>query len=158
MERLKDKAPALHCDGKRLMDRLPTPDPIMTSKSSWRHGWKDAWREAWSETWSNPDIDVDGRGAASARSLPDPDSAFDLNDLSQRSVIALVGLALQRPRDRRFAPARHQRRLPQYHQLPVLPEDWRRIFFLVTAWWRSRSSTTRRCGRPIHYGRASSLR
>jgi hypothetical protein len=38
---------------------------------------------------------VDGRGAASARSLPDPDSAFDLNDLSQRSVIALVGLAFE---------------------------------------------------------------
>jgi len=38
---------------------------------------------------------VDGRGAASVRSLPDPDSALDLNDLSQRSVIALVGLAFE---------------------------------------------------------------
>src|SRR5262252_9016719 len=91
------------------MDRLPTLDPIMTSKfswswptfnvspqqSGWRQGWKDAWREAWNETWSNPDIDVDGRGAASVRSLPEPDSALDLNDLSQRSVIALVGLAFE---------------------------------------------------------------
>jgi hypothetical protein len=38
---------------------------------------------------------VDGCGAASVKSLPDPDSAFDLNDLSQRSVIALVGLAFE---------------------------------------------------------------
>jgi hypothetical protein len=38
---------------------------------------------------------VDGRGAASVRSLPDPDCALDLNDLSQRSVIALVGLAFE---------------------------------------------------------------
>jgi adenosylhomocysteine nucleosidase len=48
-----------------------------------------------SETWSGPEIEVDGRGAASVRSLPDPDSALDLNDLSQRSVIALVGLAFE---------------------------------------------------------------
>src|SRR5215468_9965543 len=92
-----------------MMDRLPTLHPIMTSKfswswptfnvspqqSGWRQGWKDVWREAWSETWSNPDIDVDGRGAASVRSLPEPDGALDLNDLSQRSVIALVGLAFE---------------------------------------------------------------
>jgi adenosylhomocysteine nucleosidase len=38
---------------------------------------------------------MDGDGAASIRSLADPDSAFDLNDLSQRSVIALVGLAFE---------------------------------------------------------------
>jgi hypothetical protein len=38
---------------------------------------------------------MDGHGAASIRSLADPDSAFDLNDLSQRSVIALVGLAFE---------------------------------------------------------------
>ena len=68
---------------------------VSPQQSGWRQGWKDAWREVWSETWSNPDIDVDGRGAASVRSLPDPDSAFDLNDLSQRSVIALVGLAFE---------------------------------------------------------------
>jgi len=68
---------------------------VSPQQSGWRQGWKDAWREAWSETWSNPDIDVDGRGAASVRSLPDPDRALDLNDLSQRSVIALVGLAFE---------------------------------------------------------------
>jgi hopanoid-associated phosphorylase len=38
---------------------------------------------------------VDGCGAASVRSLPDPDSALDLNDPSQQSVIALVGLAFE---------------------------------------------------------------
>jgi hypothetical protein len=42
-----------------------------------------------------PRSNVDGRGTASVRSLPDPDSALDLNDLSQRSVIALVGLAFE---------------------------------------------------------------
>jgi len=64
-------------------------------QAGWRQGWKDAWREAWSESWSSPDIDVDGRGAASVKSLPDPDGALDLNDLPQRSVIALVGLAFE---------------------------------------------------------------
>lgn len=38
---------------------------------------------------------MDGRGAASVRSLAEPERAFDLNDLSQRSVIALVGLAFE---------------------------------------------------------------
>ena len=64
-------------------------------RQGWRDVWRDAWQEAWHETWSSSDIDVDGRGAASVRSLPDPDSALDLNDLSQRSVIALVGLAFE---------------------------------------------------------------
>src|SRR5262249_56759578 len=64
-------------------------------RDTWRDAWRDAWREAWSETWSSPEIDVEGHGAASVRSLPDPDDVFDLNDLSQRSVIALVGLAFE---------------------------------------------------------------
>jgi hopanoid-associated phosphorylase len=68
---------------------------VSPPQAGWRQGWRDAWREAWSETWSNPDIDVDGHGAASVRSLPDPDSALDLSDLSERSVIALVGLAFE---------------------------------------------------------------
>ncbi|MFZ1152883.1 MAG: hypothetical protein WAR76_24645, partial [Xanthobacteraceae bacterium] len=57
----------------------PTFD-VSPPQAGWRQGWRDAWREAWNETWSSPDIDVDGRGAASVRSLPDPDSALDLND------------------------------------------------------------------------------
>ncbi|HET8918047.1 MAG TPA: hypothetical protein VFN27_00025 [Xanthobacteraceae bacterium] len=61
----------------------------------WRDAWRDAWKDAWREAWSSSDIDMDGHGAASIRSLADPDSAFDLNDLSQRSVIALVGLAFE---------------------------------------------------------------
>ncbi|MGA7230453.1 MAG: hypothetical protein WBX95_05945, partial [Xanthobacteraceae bacterium] len=60
-------------------------------QTGWRQGWRDAWRDAWKEAWSSPEIDVDGRGTASVRLLPDPDSALDLNDLSQR-VIAHVGL------------------------------------------------------------------
>jgi hopanoid-associated phosphorylase len=68
---------------------------VSPPQAGWRQGWREAWREAWSETWSNPDIDVDGHGAASVRSLPDPDSALDLSDLSERSVIALVGLAFE---------------------------------------------------------------
>ena len=71
------------------------PTLASPSQTGWRQGWRDAWRETWDETWSNPDIDIDGRGAASVRSLPDADSALDLNDLSQRSVIALVGLAFE---------------------------------------------------------------
>jgi hopanoid-associated phosphorylase len=35
------------------------------------------------------------KGGAAAVRLSDPDNAFDLNDLSQRSVIALVGLAFE---------------------------------------------------------------
>jgi adenosylhomocysteine nucleosidase len=72
---------------------------VSPPQAGWRQGWRDAWRDAWreasSETWSSAEIDIDGRGAASVRSLPDPDSTLDLNDLSQRSVIALVGLAFE---------------------------------------------------------------
>src|SRR5215469_15323702 len=69
--------------------------PQVGWRQGWKDAWREAWREAWSETWNNPDIDMDGPGAASVRSLPDPDGALDLNDLSQRSVIALVGLAFE---------------------------------------------------------------
>jgi hopanoid-associated phosphorylase len=64
-------------------------------QTGWRQGWKDAWGDAWHEAWSSSDIDVDAGGAASVRSLAEPERAFDLNDQSQRSVIALVGLAFE---------------------------------------------------------------
>ena len=38
---------------------------------------------------------MDGGGAVSVRSLSEPNSGFDLHDLSQRSVIALVGLTFE---------------------------------------------------------------
>ena len=74
-----------------------------TGRQSWREAWREAWHEAWRESWrdswtgawSSSDIDVDGRGAASMRSLPDQPNAVDLADLSERSVIALVGLAFE---------------------------------------------------------------
>jgi len=68
---------------------------VLPPQTGWRHGWRDAWREAWNETWSSPDIQIDGLGAASVGSLADPNSAIDLNALSQLSVIALVGLAFE---------------------------------------------------------------
>jgi adenosylhomocysteine nucleosidase len=64
-------------------------------RTGWRQGWRDVWRDAWREAWSSSDIDMDRGGAASVRSLSDPDSAFDLHDLSRRSVIALVGLTFE---------------------------------------------------------------
>jgi hypothetical protein len=64
-------------------------------QTGWRQGWRDVWRDAWREAWSSSDIDMDGGGAASVRSLSDSDSAFDLHDLSRRSVIALVGLTFE---------------------------------------------------------------
>ncbi len=70
----------------------PTVSP---SQTGWRQAWREAWRDGWRETWSNSGIDIDGRGAASVRSLPEPDGALDLTDLSERSVIALVGLAFE---------------------------------------------------------------
>ena len=68
---------------------------VLPPQTGWRHGWRDAWREAWNETWSSPDIQIDGLSAASVGSLADPNSAIDLNALSQLSVIALVGLAFE---------------------------------------------------------------
>jgi hopanoid-associated phosphorylase len=64
-------------------------------RQNWRETWRDAWRDAWRDSWSNSGIDIDGRGAASVRSLPEPDGALDLSVLSERSVIALVGLAFE---------------------------------------------------------------
>jgi hypothetical protein len=77
-------------------------------RDAWRGAWKETWREAWSQAWSSREIDIDGRGTASVRSLPDPDSALDLNDLSQRSVIALA-----------FAAAHLVARLADAHGLAV---------------------------------------
>ena len=64
-------------------------------RQGWRDGWKQSWKDAWREAWSSPDIDIDGRGTASVSSLPDGDSTLELADLSQGSVIALVGLAFE---------------------------------------------------------------
>jgi hopanoid-associated phosphorylase len=77
----------------------PTFFNVSPPQIGWRQGWRDGWRQSWKdasrEAWSSPDIDVDGRGAASVRSLPDGDGTLELADLSQGSVIALVGLAFE---------------------------------------------------------------
>jgi hopanoid-associated phosphorylase len=58
--------------------------------------WRQAWREAWSETWSSPGIDFDDDDAASLQSVAGPGrDAGDLSRVSERSVIALVGLAFE---------------------------------------------------------------
>jgi hopanoid-associated phosphorylase len=70
-------------------------------KESWRENWRDnrrengreSWREAWRDAWGGSEINVDGRGAASVGSLSE--NALELADLSERSVIALVGLAFE---------------------------------------------------------------
>jgi hopanoid-associated phosphorylase len=71
----------------------PTFFNVLPPQTGSRQGWRQSWREAWREAWSNPDIDFDG--AASVASLPDGDSTLELPDLSQGSVIALVGLAFE---------------------------------------------------------------
>ena len=76
----------------------PTFFNVSPPQPGWRQGWRQSWREAWREARSNPDIDFDGHGAASVASvasLPDGDGALELADLSQGSVIALVGLAFE---------------------------------------------------------------
>jgi adenosylhomocysteine nucleosidase len=73
----------------------PTFFDVSPPQTGWRQGWRQSWREAWREARSNPDIDFDARGAASVTSLPDGDGALELADLSQGSVIALVGLAFE---------------------------------------------------------------
>jgi adenosylhomocysteine nucleosidase len=78
----------------------PTFFNVSPPQTGWREGWRQSWREAWREARSNPGIDFDGRGAASVPSLPDAslpdgDGALELADLSQGSVIALVGLAFE---------------------------------------------------------------
>jgi hopanoid-associated phosphorylase len=67
---------------------------VSPPQAGWRQVRRQSWKAAWREAWSNPEIDVDGRGAASVMSLTDPDNGLELN-LSQRSVIALVGLAFE---------------------------------------------------------------
>lgn len=69
-------------------------------REGWRESWRDAWREAWRDSswtdgWSGSDIDLSERDAASVRSLPDAENALELADLSESSVIALVGLAFE---------------------------------------------------------------
>jgi hopanoid-associated phosphorylase len=73
----------------------PTFSNVSLPQARWRQGWRQGWREAWRDAWSSPGIDLNGRGAASVTSLPEPDNTLGLADLSQRSVIALVGLAFE---------------------------------------------------------------
>jgi adenosylhomocysteine nucleosidase len=68
---------------------------VSPAQAGWRQGRRQSWKEAWREAWNSHDIDVDGRGAASVMALPETDDALELNDLSQQSVIALVGLAFE---------------------------------------------------------------
>ncbi len=75
---------------------------VAQPQTRWSQNWREAWRGAWSEnwssqSWSNPGIDLNGHGAASVRSLADPNGgdAFEFSELSERSVIALVGLAFE---------------------------------------------------------------
>jgi adenosylhomocysteine nucleosidase len=74
---------------------------VSPPQTGWRQNWRDAWREAWREAWSSSDIDLDGRGdldrrgAATISSLSDPGGSLELNGLSRRSVVALVGLAFE---------------------------------------------------------------
>ena len=68
---------------------------VAPAQAGWRQGRRQSWKEAWREAWNSHDIDVDGRGAASVMALPETDNALELNDLSQQSVIALVGLAFE---------------------------------------------------------------
>jgi hopanoid-associated phosphorylase len=58
-------------------------------QAGWRQGWKQSWKDAWREAWSSPEIDV------SVMPFSEAGNAFELADLSQRSVIALVGLAFE---------------------------------------------------------------
>jgi hopanoid-associated phosphorylase len=71
----------------------PTFFNFSPPQTGWRQSWRQGWREARREAWSSADIDIDGRGAASVGSLPD--DALEFADLSQGSVIALVGLAFE---------------------------------------------------------------
>jgi adenosylhomocysteine nucleosidase len=64
-------------------------------RESWRDAWREAWRDSWRDCWSGSDIDLSGDDDVSARSLPDVENALELADLSERSVIALVGLAFE---------------------------------------------------------------
>ena len=56
---------------------------------------REAWREVWSDNWSGSGIDGDERGGATVTPLPDPVEALEAADLSERSVIALVGLGFE---------------------------------------------------------------
>jgi hopanoid-associated phosphorylase len=67
---------------------------VSPPQAGWRQGRRQSWKAAWREAWSSPEIDVDGRGAASVMSLPEAAEGLELS-LSQRSVIALVGLAFE---------------------------------------------------------------
>jgi hopanoid-associated phosphorylase len=67
---------------------------VSPPQARWRQGRRQSWKAAWREAWSSSEIDVDGRGAASVMSLPGAANELELS-LSQRSVIALVGLAFE---------------------------------------------------------------
>lgn len=67
---------------------------VSPPQAGWRQGRRQSWKAAWREAWSSSEIDVDGRGAASVMSLPEAANGLELS-LSQRSVIALVGLAFE---------------------------------------------------------------
>jgi adenosylhomocysteine nucleosidase len=73
---------------------------IAQPQTRWRQNWREAWRDAWNESWSSPGIDLNRHGAVSVHSLTGPDDGdalelSEFSELSERSVIALVGLAFE---------------------------------------------------------------
>jgi hopanoid-associated phosphorylase len=74
----------------------PVSFSVSQPQTRWRQNWREASWVAWTESWSSTGINLNGHGAASVRSLADADDdAPELSDLSERSVIALVGLAFE---------------------------------------------------------------
>jgi adenosylhomocysteine nucleosidase len=68
-----------------------------TRWQGWREGRRGSWRGAWNDAWSCPGIElINGDGTTSIRSLAEADDdTLALSELSERSVIALVGLAFE---------------------------------------------------------------
>jgi hopanoid-associated phosphorylase len=75
-----------------MLNKFSWSWPSFSNTSQPQTRWRYAWREAWSEAWRSHGIDLNGDAAASVRSLTD---GLELSDLSERSVIALVGLSFE---------------------------------------------------------------
>ena len=80
-----------------MLNRFSWSWPAFLNVSQPQTRWRQSWRGVWREALSGPGFDLDGHYAATVQPLAEADvgESVEFSELSERSVIALVGLTFE---------------------------------------------------------------
>src|SRR5262249_48038930 len=80
-----------------MLNRFSWSWPAFLNVSQPQTRWRQSWRGVWREGLSGPGFDLDGHYAATVQPLAEADvgESVEFSELSERSVIALVGLTFE---------------------------------------------------------------